>query len=173
MKVNEIREMNAEELNQKLASLKEELFNLRFQLATGLCFIIFLHNELRLDRELVTSETHSFHCDLLGNAVHLEEDAARLNNSYPVLRRTFTGTHAGLGRFSRYRLIRENLDPDLAAALDVTRHGDTSCLDLTVRDPSRLEGYEAILAMANRIAAMSLALHTATELLAILSTLWN
>ena len=27
--------MNADELNQKLASLKEELFNLRFQLATG------------------------------------------------------------------------------------------------------------------------------------------
>ena len=35
MKVNEIREMNVEELNQKLASLNEELFNLRFQLATG------------------------------------------------------------------------------------------------------------------------------------------
>ena len=35
MKVNEIREMNAEELNQKLASLNEDLFNLRFQLATG------------------------------------------------------------------------------------------------------------------------------------------
>jgi ribosomal protein L29 len=29
MKVNEIREMSADELNQKLASLKEELFNLR------------------------------------------------------------------------------------------------------------------------------------------------
>lgn len=35
MKVNEIREMSAEDLNQKLASLKEELFNLRFQHATG------------------------------------------------------------------------------------------------------------------------------------------
>lgn len=35
MKVNEIREMSAGELNQKVASLKEELFNLRFQLATG------------------------------------------------------------------------------------------------------------------------------------------
>lgn len=35
MKVKDIREMNAGELNQKLASLKEELFNLRFQLATG------------------------------------------------------------------------------------------------------------------------------------------
>lgn len=35
MKVNELRELSAGELNQKLASLKEELFNLRFQLATG------------------------------------------------------------------------------------------------------------------------------------------
>ena len=30
MKVNEIRDLSAEELNQNLASLKEELFNLRF-----------------------------------------------------------------------------------------------------------------------------------------------
>ncbi len=35
MKVNEIRDMSAGELNQKVASLKEELFNLRFQHATG------------------------------------------------------------------------------------------------------------------------------------------
>ena len=35
MKAKEIRDLSAEELNQKLASLKEELFNLRFQLATG------------------------------------------------------------------------------------------------------------------------------------------
>jgi simple sugar transport system ATP-binding protein len=33
--IKDIREMNQNELNQKLASLKEELFNLRFQLATG------------------------------------------------------------------------------------------------------------------------------------------
>ena len=35
MKAKEIRELSAEQLNQKLASLKEELFNLRFQHATG------------------------------------------------------------------------------------------------------------------------------------------
>ncbi|MBQ1622102.1 50S ribosomal protein L29 [Selenomonas bovis] len=35
MKAKEIRDLSAEELNQKLASLKEELFGLRFQLATG------------------------------------------------------------------------------------------------------------------------------------------
>ncbi len=33
MKVSEIREMTADELNSKLADLKAELFNLRFQLA--------------------------------------------------------------------------------------------------------------------------------------------
>ena len=35
MKASEIREMSAEDISQKLASLKEELFNLRFQHATG------------------------------------------------------------------------------------------------------------------------------------------
>ncbi len=33
MKASELRDMTAEELNAKLQSLKEELFNLRFQLA--------------------------------------------------------------------------------------------------------------------------------------------
>ena len=33
MKASEIREMTADELNSKLAELKAELFNLRFQLA--------------------------------------------------------------------------------------------------------------------------------------------
>lgn len=35
MKVREIRELSNQELQQKLKDLKEELFNLRFQLATG------------------------------------------------------------------------------------------------------------------------------------------
>jgi large subunit ribosomal protein L29 len=35
MKAKEIRELSNEELQQKLSELKAELFNLRFQLATG------------------------------------------------------------------------------------------------------------------------------------------
>lgn len=35
MKVNEIRDMNPDEQSEKIKSLKEELFNLRFQHATG------------------------------------------------------------------------------------------------------------------------------------------
>ena len=35
MKAKEIRDLNATEMDQKVAGLKEELFNLRFQIATG------------------------------------------------------------------------------------------------------------------------------------------
>ena len=35
MKAKEIRDMNAAEMDQKIAGWKEELFNLRFQIATG------------------------------------------------------------------------------------------------------------------------------------------
>ncbi len=35
MKVDELKELNDEELNQKLLEAKKNLFNLRFQLATG------------------------------------------------------------------------------------------------------------------------------------------
>lgn len=35
MKVKEIRELSTEEINKKIVSAKEELFNLRLQQATG------------------------------------------------------------------------------------------------------------------------------------------
>lgn len=35
MKASELRDMTTQELDNKLADLKSELFNLRFQLATG------------------------------------------------------------------------------------------------------------------------------------------
>ncbi|QXM07319.1 50S ribosomal protein L29 [Crassaminicella indica] len=35
MKANKLRDMTVQELNNKLIELKNELFNLRFQLATG------------------------------------------------------------------------------------------------------------------------------------------
>ena len=43
MKVSEIRDMSAVELDKKLAELKQELFNLRFQLAVNL-----LENPMRI-----------------------------------------------------------------------------------------------------------------------------
>ncbi|MDD4796754.1 MAG: 50S ribosomal protein L29 [Eubacteriales bacterium] len=44
MKANQIRELSSEELNARLGDLKAELFNLRFQQATGQ-----LQNPLKLN----------------------------------------------------------------------------------------------------------------------------
>lgn len=43
MKAKNLRDLTQEELNRKITELKEELFNLRFQLATGQ-----LENPMRL-----------------------------------------------------------------------------------------------------------------------------
>ena len=47
MKVNDIRNMSAAEMEQKVSGLKEELFNLRFQLATGQLEILCAFVKLR------------------------------------------------------------------------------------------------------------------------------
>ena len=45
MKANELRNKSVEELNKSVADLKTELFNLRFQLATG-----ELDNPMRINK---------------------------------------------------------------------------------------------------------------------------
>ena len=47
MKVNEIRQLSTEEINDKLVETKQELFNLRFQQATGSLEKPHRINELR------------------------------------------------------------------------------------------------------------------------------
>ena len=49
MKIKEIRSMTNEELNAKLVSIKSEIFNLRFQHATGNLANPMLLNTLKKD----------------------------------------------------------------------------------------------------------------------------
>ena len=49
MKINDIRSLTNEELNAKLVSVKSELFNLRFQHATGNLANPMLLNSLKKD----------------------------------------------------------------------------------------------------------------------------
>jgi large subunit ribosomal protein L29 len=47
MKVKEMRELSNQELDDKMKELKEELFNLRFQLATGQLENVMRINDVR------------------------------------------------------------------------------------------------------------------------------
>src|SRR6185437_16986983 len=97
-----------------------------------------LHN-LRLHRELLPGETKRFLCERLRHAGELEHHAAGLDHADPALGRALAGAHASLGRLLREALVGEDVDPDLAAALDLARHRDPGRLDLSVRDPAGVE----------------------------------
>lgn len=73
MKTNEIREMSAADLDSKLAGLKDDLFNLRFQMATGQ-----LDNPMKI-REVKNPLPRSKRSN--GNA------NLTLNSGYPARRR--------------------------------------------------------------------------------------
>src|SRR5438874_10758299 len=119
-------------------------------------FFLSFH-DLRLHRELLPGEAKCFLCQLLRHTGELEHHAARLDHADPALGRAFTGAHARLGRLLGEALVGEDVDPDLAAALDLARHRDTSRLDLAVRDPAGVHGLEAVVAELHRGLAPRLA----------------
>src|ERR1700754_2958778 len=127
-------------------------------------------DEFRLHRKLVAGEAQRFARQLLGDAGELEHDLARLHHGDPALGVALAGTHAGLGRLLRVRLVREDVDPDLAATFDLAGHRDTSGLDLAVGDPAALDRLDAVLAEGDAAAALGVAAHAATELFAVLDT---
>src|SRR6478752_5108655 len=89
-------------------------------------------HELRLERDLRARETKRFLGQRFGHACELEHHSSGLDDSDPVLGRALAGAHARLCRLLRRRLVREDVDPDLAAALD-----------LAVRHPAGLERLQA------------------------------
>src|SRR3954447_25393523 len=128
-------------------------------------------DELRLDRKLVAGKAHGLTGQLLRHARHLEHHAPGLDHCDPALGRALTGAHAGLGRLLRVRLVREDVDPDLAAALDLAGHRDTSSLDLAVGDPAAIDRLQAVLAELDVLTTLGVAGPTAAMLLAVLYAL--
>src|ERR1700712_1663108 len=100
-------------------------------------------NDARLDRQLVDRASECIPGDLLVGVAQLEQDASGLDVGNPPFGRTLAGTHTGLGGLLGQRAVGEDVDPDLAATLDVPVDGDTSGLDLSVGDVRRLDGLNA------------------------------
>src|SRR3954452_4811157 len=125
-------------------------------------------HELRLHGQLLRGEPQGFLRKRLRHAGELEHDAARLDDGHPSFGRALALAHARLGRLLRERLVGEDVDPDLAAALDLARHGDPGRPDLAVRDPAVLEGLDPELAEGDRGLPRRLAAPAAAVVLAVL-----
>jgi len=68
MKAEELRDLPDEELAQKLAETKEELFNLRFQLVTGQLDDPMRIKHVRKDVARIMTEIRSRELAMLGSA---------------------------------------------------------------------------------------------------------
>src|SRR6185369_1876165 len=111
-------------------------------------------HDLRRHRQLVRRQTHGFLGHHVGHALHLEDDAAGLDHHDPHLRIALALAHAGFRRLLAQRLVREDADPDTAAALDVTGEGDASGFQLARAHPAAAGRLQTEIAIGQRGAAL-------------------
>src|SRR5213083_1770210 len=128
-------------------------------------------HDSRLDRQLPAREPERLLRQRLWHAGELEHDTPGLDHRDPVFRRTLPRAHPRLGRLLRHRLVREDVDPDLAATADLARHRDSGGLDLAVGDPPRLERLQPEVSRLHGRLALGLAGASATLVLAELGPL--
>src|SRR2546427_6284279 len=100
-------------------------------------------HEGRLQRQLGRGQQERFASQLFRNAIDFVEHLAGLDFSDVVLGVALAIAHADFGRLLRDRLVREDANPDAAAALHVTRDRATSGLDLARGQATALGGFQA------------------------------
>src|SRR5580700_11362346 len=90
-----------------------------------------------------------------------------------MVQSAFARSHSNFGRLLGDRLVRKQAQPDLAATLDKTGHGDTACLDLAVGDVAALQHLQSVLTERERGTAPRLTAALALLLLPKLHLLWH
>src|ERR1044071_6377984 len=101
-------------------------------------FLIRAPHKLRLDRKFLCGQAHRFTRRRLVHTFNLVKNTTRLDDCHPVFGSALAFAHAGFRRLLGNGLIREHPNPDFSAALDVARHSNTRCFNLTIRNPRRL-----------------------------------
>src|SRR6185436_17882912 len=104
-----------------------------------------LHDD-RAEGQLGCGKRERLLGEVVRDAVHLENDLARLYFAHEILRVALAVAHAHFRGLRRYRLVREDADPDAAAALDVARHRTAAGFELACREATAGGGLEAVLA---------------------------
>src|ERR1700730_9068564 len=96
-----------------------------------------------------------------------------MHDCYPVVGRSLALPHTGFSRLLGDRLVRKQANLDLAAPLDESGHSHARRLDLPVRNPTRLEHLQSIIAESQLAPAPRLAGHAPALLLTVLDFLWH
>src|SRR5690606_1566611 len=123
------------------------------------------------ERQLRRRETECLARDVFRHAFHLVQHLPGLHQAHPVLDVALALALAHLERLLGHRLVREHPDPDLAAALDVTRHRTPAGLDLPCRQAAAIERLQSVFTERDVAAAMRETAVAALHLLAIFRSL--
>src|SRR5690606_14446654 len=119
--------------------------------------------------QLGGGQTECFAREFFADALHFVDDLAGLNFCDPELGIAFTVTHTDFRRLLGNGLVREDANPDTAAALDVAVDRTTRSLDLASGQAAAAGGLQAELAERHLGTASRQAGVTAFVLFAILS----
>src|SRR5579859_495054 len=95
----------------------------------------------------------------LRQAADFIEDHARLDDRRPELRLALALAHARLGRDRCHRFVRKDADVQASFAAHRVRGGDAAGLDGLRAQPASLQGLQAEIAVADRVAARGVAAH--------------
>jgi hypothetical protein len=128
-------------------------------------------NDHRAHRQLHAGEAEGLNGLWSCDASDLKEDAPWLDHGNPLVWSALTGTHAGFCRLLGNWLVREDADPDLAAAIDLARHCASGSFDLSGGDPGWLGRGNAEVAEGHGAARLSRAGHATSLHLAPLDSL--
>src|SRR3989440_46332 len=128
-------------------------------------------HELRLDGQLGRRQIERLARQIFGDALELEHHAPGLHHGDPSLGVPLALAHPRLRRLLGDRLVGEQPDPHLAAALHLARQRYARRLDLPVGDPPGLERHETVMPERDGIAARGHAFGAALEPLAELDAL--
>src|SRR5450432_122617 len=134
---------------------------------------LLARNEFRFHAQLRRRESHGALRRLPVDAFQLEHDAPRLDHRHPTLGRALSLSHSRFRGLLRHRLVGEDANPHLAAALDVTRERHAGRLDLPVGYPPRLERLQSVLSERHRCTARRDASGASLEHLPKLDALWT
>src|SRR5208282_867765 len=130
-------------------------------------------DEPGLNGKLRRSKSKRFTRNGFGHAIQFKENVARPNGGDPEFRVSFSLTHSGFRWSLGYRLVWENLDPELSFSLHVASQRNTGRLDLGVRYPGPVQCLQCILAERDRDISGGVAAAISSLRLTVLHPFWH
>ena len=147
---NIVGRMNAENQSQFLEDVLKQLNGVKVKIQV-----------VESDGDVLSRVDDAGLGEFKADALDFIQNATGLYRSAPAHRSALTGPLTGFQRLGGNRTIRENANPDLTAAFDMTHHGNTGGLNLLAGQMSVLHGLQADVAKGNGGAARGQTAQTA------------